>query len=143
MIDQVRKSVPVDPKLVSLSLQQTRLGNVDVCAFVGAATCQFRGDVGTIPAPQVLGETNDLCSEGKIWLWDYELGTYVGIVKGQNGVLVEVDNKRFAWSCGDDTSPDPSPSHQESASGPTGTYAVRVSRESNGRGIHWEFLSWH
>jgi hypothetical protein len=142
LIDQLRSSIPVSPSLVTVDLGQTRLGNIAVCAFVGSAVCRPAPDIGSLPVPQNLGHSDDQCGEGKVWLWDYELGRYTSIAKGQNNFVVQVDNKRFEWYCGDDNAPDPRESNQGSASGPAGTFAVRVARDPDGRAIHWQFLSW-
>jgi hypothetical protein len=142
MLAQVTQNLSPGAKPVTLDTD--RSGDVRACVKVGTtAGCNFPASSAALPQPRVLDTSNDDCHLEKIWLWDSELGRFVSVAKGSSGTLVQVDNKRFEWYCGDNSGPDPSPNHQESASGPENTYQVRVSRDGEGRAIHWQFLSWH
>lgn len=138
----IQKKVPSVPISIGLDIDQA--GDLRVCGkAAGATSCNFPAASASLPSPHVLDTSNDKCSQGKIWLWDSELSAFVSVSRGQSGKVVEVDNQRFEWYCGDDNAPDPSSSNRESASGPKGTYAVRVARDADGPAIHWQFLSWH
>jgi len=135
------KGLPPGP--IPVNLEADQVGDVRVCAKVGTTQgCNFPSASAALAPPRVLDTSNDQCHLDKIWLWDSELGHFVSVDKGASGTVIQVDNKRFEWYCGDNSGPDPSPSNHESASGPTGTYQVRVARDQEGRAIHWQFLFW-
>ena len=139
---EAAKKVPLPAAFVNVD--SDAVGDVRVCAAqVAGSACVFPGTSGALPSPKVVGTSTDQCGENKIWLWDSERGRFISATKGQSGLVVQVDDKRFEWFCGDDSQPDPSANHDEWASGPTGTYAVRVSRDPSNRQINWQFLSWH
>jgi hypothetical protein len=127
---------------VPLYLDMDAAGDVRPCPAATLGPCHFPAASAPPSPPHVLGTKTDMCSQRTVWLWDAERGKFVPLLKGQQGQIVQVDDKRFEWFCGDDIAPDPSVSHEESASGPTGTTQIRASREGEGRTIHWEFLSW-
>jgi hypothetical protein len=142
VVAQATKNLPPGPQPVTLDMD--RSGDVRACVQVGTReNCNFPAPSAAPPQPRVLDTSNDQCHLEKIWLWDSELGKFVSIAKGSSGTVVQVDDKRFEWYCGDNAGPDPSPSNQESASGPDHTFQVRVSRDQDGRAIHWQFLFWH
>jgi hypothetical protein len=139
----IAQSLP--PGTAPISLDVDASGDVRVCP-AAFKPCQFPAPSALPPAPRVLATSADQCSQGTIWLWDAELGQFVSFTHDAQAThgakVVQVDDKRFEWYCGDDSGPDPSPSNEESASGPIGTYQVRGFRDPEGRSIHWEFLFW-
>lgn len=118
------------------------LGTVQGCVKLQASdTCTFpRPAVPRVVARKTLDTSRDQCGESRIWIWDYQRGNFVPVDKGGNA-LIEVDNQRFEWFCGDNSQPDPK--NDEWATGPEGTYFVRVTRNANTGQIDWTFQSWH
>ncbi len=91
----------------------------------------------TYSGPDVLDTSIDRCSRPVVWIWDAQLNWYVGIRKGDQGIVVNLSDRGFQWWCGWEDRL----GTEEWARGPEGTGQVRVSRASSGRKITWEFLS--
>lgn len=130
---------------VTIKANQLRFvaGSVKACVSLsgGTATCNFRADPAPPSARPTIGTSGDQCGQGSLWLWDAERATFVRIKKGEKAIHVEVENNRFEWYCGGDTSPDVT--NQEWASGPLATRAVSVTRPTkNSPAITWKFESY-
>ena len=139
--DFLKKNWPTGPKipsnLVKSELSVTPAGTVRFCLRTpGAPACQF-GSPETAHTPGTLDTSSDGCGEGLMWIRDAETQKFMSIGKGKNA-LIEVERRRLDWYCGGNQGPE----SQEWASGPVGTYFVRVSRNATGGGINWKFLSW-
>jgi len=136
---------PTAPKdfpasVVETDITVTQAGTVRFCLHTsGAAPCQFAGAPETAYMPRVLDTDVDRCGSSQIWLRDAAKLRFVNIAKGSKNVIVEVDSREFPWFCGGDVGPETN----ESATGPVGTYLLRVSRAPTGDRIDWSFLSWH
>ena len=141
LFDTFKGSIPAADKVLTMDIEKD--GRFTFCAAPDARTrCNFvpAQDPVRIPPRTVLDSDDDDCSQGMIWIWDAELAKYVSVAKGKSGVEVELDSRRFDWYCGDAT--EPNTLNDEKATGPTGTFAVRVKRDASGRTLHWQFLSW-
>jgi hypothetical protein len=118
----------------------------DIKKLVNSALAKVSSSLGApagtpaTPARKTLDTSRDQCGENKIWMWDYQKGTFVPISKG-GSAEIEVANQRFEWFCGGDTQPDTA--NDEWATGPEGTYFVHVKRDPSSRQIDWTFQSWH
>lgn len=130
------KNFPVS--VVKTDITITPAGTVRICLHTaGAAPCQFAGSQETAHVPRVLDTDVDRCGRSQIWLRDSAKQRFVSIGKGKNAI-VEVESREFPWFCGGDLGPETN----ESATGPVGTYLLRVSRAATGDRIDWGFLSW-
>jgi hypothetical protein len=142
---QLGKFFPTAPKdfplsVVKADISVTRAGSVMFCLHTpGAPACQFSGPEEVAHSPRVLDDDVDRCGSSLIWLRDSQKRRFIGIGKGKQNVLVEVESREFPWFCGGDSGPESA----ESAAGPVGTYLLRVSRAATGDRIDWKFLSWH
>jgi len=118
------------------------VGTVQACVKISPAdACTFpRPKLPPVVARKTLDSSHDQCGENKIWIWDYQKGTFVPVAKG-GSALIEIDNQRFEWFCGGDTQPDAK--NDEWATGPEDTYFVQVKRAASGSQIDWTFQSWH
>jgi hypothetical protein len=118
------------------------VGTIQGCVKIQPSDqCSFpRPKVPPVVSRKVLDTSHDQCSANKVWIWDYQKGTYVTVPKG-GGAVVEVDNQRFEWFCGGDAQPDPR--NDEWATGPEGTFFVKITRAASGSQIDWSFESWH
>jgi len=115
-------------------------GTIAVCfKSTSQGRCTFAPTAGGPPPRVALDSTGGGCGENMIWVWDAEKGRYISIGKGQANIVVEVESRRFSWYCGGDHVPNYS--HDEWETGPRGTQAVAIARDS-GRGIRWQFLDW-
>ncbi|MEP6864538.1 MAG: hypothetical protein ABJE66_28210 [Deltaproteobacteria bacterium] len=131
------------PASATATLSLDAAGSVKACVSLsgGTATCNFRADPAPPSARPTIGTSGDQCGQGSLWLWDAERATFVRIKKGEKAIHVEVENNRFEWYCGGDTSPDVT--NQEWASGPLATRAVSVTRPTkNSPAITWKFESY-
>jgi len=120
----------------------TSVGTVQACVKLQPSeACSFpRARVPMVAGRKTLDTSHDQCGANKIWVWDYQKGTFVPVNKG-GSALIEVDNQRFEWFCGGDSQPDGA--NDEWATGPEGTYFVQVKRAASGSQIDWTFQSWH
>lgn len=122
-------------------LHQTN-GTVQVCVKLQPNTkCSFPDVAPVRVSREPLDTSHDQCSKSKIWMWDYQKGSFVPIDRGATAEI-EVDNQRFEWFCGESDQPD-TVNGDEWATGPKGTYFVNVKRDSSGSNIDWTFQSWH
>jgi len=116
-------------------------GAVQGCVKLQASdVCKFPATRPPLVVRKTLDTSHDQCGASKIWIWDYQKGSFVPVSKGGSAVI-EVDNQRFEWFCGGDTQPDSA--NDEWATGPEGTYFVRVKRDPTSSQIDWTFQSWH
>jgi hypothetical protein len=120
----------------------TSVGTVQACVKLQPSDqCSFpRARIPPVISRKTLDTSHDKCGANKIWVWDYQKGTFVPVGTGGNA-LIEVDNQRFEWFCGGDAQPDSA--NDEWATGPEGTYFVQVVRNASGSQIDWTFQSWH
>ena len=141
--DALKKALSSIPAPVGTPLVlDAVLGTVRGCVKAQPSdTCSFpRPKVPPVITRKTLDTSHDQCSENKIWIWDYQKGNFVPVAKG-GSALIKVDNQRFEWFCGGDAQPNGD--NDEWATGPEGTYFVKVKRDPTGRQIDWTFLSWH
>jgi hypothetical protein len=118
------------------------LGTIQACVKLKASdVCTFpRPKVPSVVARKTVDSSHDQCGEAKIWVRDYQKGTFVPIAKGGSD-LIEVDNQRFEWFCGGNSQPDAT--NDEWATGPEGTYFVQVNRARQGVRSTGHSKSWH
>lgn len=138
VMGQIKKAAPQGFNFVGFATEPA--GLLTICLKTSdSATSQLAPRPALSNNRAVLGRSVDRCGQSALWMWDAEKGRFVRILKNQKNLVVEVDNPRFEWFCGDVSAPNGN--NDEWASGPKRTYAVRVSRDSGDR-IDWDFLNW-
>lgn len=137
-LKQASSQIPAPPG--TPLVLDAQAGTVTGCVKLQPSdVCQFTMSRPPVIVRKTLDTSHDQCTANKMWIWDYQRGTFLPVAKGESA-LIEVDNQRFEWFCGGDTQPDPK--NDEWATGPEGTYFVRVNRAGSGSQIDWTFQSW-